>query len=165
MNKFAARIIATSLLVLSAAAVQGKPIPPMVALGVISSDVPEQEMVQPSEIMRSKGTVYGWAALFPYHESGTTRTVTVHESIDVPAAPAAWVLPGNAVLSEGGTHAEMTTTETISERGLIVKPHTFLPGDPLGPWRIRIEIDGQPAGDFRFNVVAPPRPAKKKESI
>jgi hypothetical protein len=166
MNKAINNVIAAfALWVWCAAGASAAVASPLVALGVIASDVPEQEMTQPTEIMKSKGTIYGWVALFPYHEPGTTRTVTVRETIDVPEAPVAWVVPGHSSISNSGTHVEMVTTETITARGLIVRPHTFLPGDPLGPWRIRVEIEGKEVGDFRFNVVTPPPPAKKNEII
>ena len=94
---------------------------------------------------------YEWVQFF----AGEDRLVAVRETVELPAAPASW---GGA--QELGTRLEADGRRAVTifsdslDDGQIDRRWCVAEGDPLGPYRIRVEADGQLLEEIRFDMVA-----------
>lgn len=100
---------------------------------------------------RPDAICYEWVQFF----AGENRVVTVRETVELPAAPASWGdAPAQGTRVEADGRRGVTEFSDSLDDGQINRRWCVAAGDPLGPYRIRIEADGQVLEEIRFDMVA-----------
>ena len=83
------------------------------------------------------------------------RTVTIHELLELPAAPEHWELdPDFATAVTADRSRAVTELEESLADGFMSNSWCVSEGDPTGPHRIRVYAGDRLLHDFRFEVVA-----------
>lgn len=98
-----------------------------------------------------------------YIQTSQTGEVVYTERLVMPVAPDSWGdvddIPedqiGPLVLEDGG-RIGISTRRATPQEGWFGRGWCLVPGDPVGPHRVDISIDGSVVKTFRFDVVAPP---------
>ena len=94
---------------------------------------------------------FEWVQFF----AGENRVVSVRETVELPAAPASWgSAPAQGTRVDADGRRAVTEFSDSLEDGQIDGRWCVAEGDPLGPYRIRIEADGQLLEEIRFEMVA-----------
>lgn len=99
---------------------------------------------------------YSWLARLPEGSAATS----VVERLVLPVALADWGTlatdpDDNVEISEDGTTATTTFPAAPDAEGWLTNGWCVAAGDPVGPHRFEIEVDGTPLATVTFDVVAP----------
>lgn len=96
------------------------------------------------------------------------RSVRWREEFELPHAPATWGVPETEGRRRVAAHGRIAVTErTVAPMGgnMILNFWTVAPGDPEGPYRIRVFVEGRLAGDFSFTAQTPPPPLPEPAAV
>jgi hypothetical protein len=105
---------------------------------------------------------YGWYILF----KADKPTVIWREEFELPEAPPTWG-PGEALgIFMVSPDRKTAVTERIipTKLGFIANEWRYASGDPIGPHKMRVYIDGQLIREFSFNIDKAPDGASPRRS-
>ncbi len=100
---------------------------------------------------------YGWYILF----KADKPTIVWREEFELPEAPPTWG-PGEALgIFLVSPDRKTAVTERIipTKLGFIANEWRYASGDPIGPHKMRVYIDGQLIREFSFNIEKAPEDA------
>lgn len=118
------------------------------------------KLVQSGVVDTSKHKAFGWEIEL----DGTRRSVRFREEFVLPAPAATWgVGPETKVAAD---RASAVTESLVALGADMTVRHIWMhsPGDPRGPHRISVAIEGVQAAEFRFTLT-PSAPPKTTPSI
>jgi hypothetical protein len=100
---------------------------------------------------RPDAICYEWVLFFAAED----RTVTVRETLEMPAAPASWgdAPAQGAWIDPDGRRAVTEFSDSLAD-GQIDRRWCVGEGDPLGPYVIRVQAGDRLVEEIRFTMVA-----------
>ncbi|MEW6263118.1 MAG: hypothetical protein AB1641_08555 [Thermodesulfobacteriota bacterium] len=107
-------------------------------------DVARETTVIPL-LLKETGFCFGYSISPPDNSLYTTREV-----LSLPAPPRHIEFAVPVEKREGG---RVLITPDLIRQDRTVYPYSFSEGDPLGPWKLEIYINDQPARTIRFQVI------------
>jgi hypothetical protein len=105
---------------------------------------------------------YGWYILF----KADKPTVVWREEFELPEAPPTWG-PGEALgifLVSPDRRTAVTERIIPTKLGFIANEWRYASGDPVGPHKMRVYIDGQLIREFSFNIDKAPDDGSPRRS-
>lgn len=119
------------------------------AFGTERFDDDGYAFVETDQIANAPDTPFGWRMQIATGDDA--ERVVVKEVLVLPKAPEFWGISSATTLSEDRTTA--TTTEVLQPQGgWIGNTWEVSPGDPSGPYRIEVYLNGEHAKTFHFTV-------------
>lgn len=103
---------------------------------------------------------YSWYVQLAAAESGTPDPATLVERLVLPEPLADWgtlatTPDDNVEISADGTTAITTFSAVPDAEGWLTNGWCVAAGDPVGPHRFELELDGAPLVSFDFEIVPP----------
>lgn len=105
---------------------------------------------------------YGWFIVF----KADKPTVVWREEFELPVAPPTWG-PGEAMgIFQVSPDRKTAVTERIipTQLGFIANEWRYASGDPIGPHKMRVYIDGQLIREFSFDIEKVPDDANPRRN-